>query len=243
MKKKYLVLLLVLILMLSVFSSCKKDNAPVKVDDPATMEEKYLYAVGGMFYRYYEQAYELNAENVKFFVRGIYDEALGRSLFTEEEGKAAFDEYVQFELSEMAEKNKKIANEFLENNKYEEGVICTESGLQYKVLQEGTGVRPTESDIVSVRYTLTDLDGNVLDSSDQMYEESAIFPVNGLIAGAQEGLCLMTEGSKYQFWIPSELGYGDAGQSNIQPGLLLVFEFELLEVNPEFNEEDENLFY
>ena len=109
------------------------------------------------------------------------------------------------------------------------GVSVTDSGLQYRVLQEGTGVKPTTSDKVSVHYKGTLTDGTQFDSS---YDrgQPATFGVTQVIKGWTEGLQLMAEGSKYEFVIPSELAYGAPGRPGIPPNSVLIFEVELLEV-------------
>ena len=110
------------------------------------------------------------------------------------------------------------------------GVITTESGLQYQVITEGTGAKPTEKDRVKVHYTGTLLDGTKFDSSVDR-GEPAEFGVNQVIKGWTEGLQLMPVGSKYIFWIPSELAYGErAAGPDIKPNSVLKFEVELLEI-------------
>ncbi len=130
--------------------------------------------------------------------------------------------------------NKKEGEEFLAENKEKEGVKITDSGLQYKVLEEGTGPSPSEGDQVRVDYEGTLIDGTVFDSS---YErgEPATFPLNRVIPGWTEGLQLMKEGAKYKFFIPGDLAYGQNPPpgGKIGPNETLIFEVELLKVNPE----------
>ena len=116
-----------------------------------------------------------------------------------------------------------------EKNKTQEGVVTTASGLQYKVLKEGTGEIPNDSSIVSVHYTGTLLDGKKFDSSVDRGKPME-FPVRAVIPGWTEMLKLMKTGSKVQAWIPSELGYGARKMSAIPANSLLVFEMELLEI-------------
>ena len=127
-----------------------------------------------------------------------------------------------------------ISNAFMEENKTKEGVKVTESGLQYEVLQEGTGASPDANDLVKVHYRGTLTDGTVFDSS---YErgEPAEFPVNRVIAGWQEALQMMKEGSKWVVYIPPTLGYGTNPPpgSEIKSNDVLIFEMELLEVQPQ----------
>jgi FKBP-type peptidyl-prolyl cis-trans isomerase len=129
-----------------------------------------------------------------------------------------------------AQENVKAGKAFLEENKAKEGVQVTASGLQYKVLKEGSGKKPVSTDKVKVHYTGKLIDGNVFDSSVQR-GEPAVFGVTQVIPGWVEGLQLMSVGSKYEFVIPSELAYGERGAGGaIPPCAVLVFEVELLEI-------------
>lgn len=120
--------------------------------------------------------------------------------------------------------------EFLERNAKEDGVRQTESGLQFKVLEEGTGTIPSRQDRVSVHYTGRLLDGTVFDSSVQR-GQPAEFPVSGVIPGWIEALTLMPVGSKWELYIPQNLAYGERGAgASIPPFSALIFEVELLEI-------------
>jgi FKBP-type peptidyl-prolyl cis-trans isomerase len=131
---------------------------------------------------------------------------------------------------ESAQKNKEEAGKFLEENAKREGVVTTESGLQYEVLLAAEGPKPTATDRVSVHYHGTLLDGSVFDSSIDR-GEPAQFALNGVIPGWTEGIQLMSVGSKYKFYLPSDLAYGDNGAGDvIQLGAMLIFEVELLEI-------------
>lgn len=118
--------------------------------------------------------------------------------------------------------------QFMADNQNAEGVVTTASGLQYQVLQEGTGPHPTASDTVTVHYTGTLLDGTVFDSSVERGQPIS-FPLQGVIPGWTEGVQLMSVGSKFRFWIPPELAYGTRGSGNvIPPNATLIFDVELL---------------
>lgn len=134
--------------------------------------------------------------------------------------------YVENIRKAEAEKTKKEGEEFLAKNKTKEGVKTTESGLQYEVIKEGEGVKPLATDIVKVAYKGTLIDGKEFDAS-----EGIEFPLNGVIKGWTEGVQLMTVGSKYKFYIPSELAYGNKQVSElIKPNTALIFEVELIDV-------------
>jgi len=136
-------------------------------------------------------------------------------------------ENIKKEVNEKQYGSIKIENqEWLEKNKGNEGVIVLPSGLQYKVITEGKGAKPAVFDQVRVAYRGTTIDGQEFDSS-----ESAQFPVNGVIRGWTEGLQLMSVGSKYMFYIPYDLAYGEqGGGEKISPYATLIFEVELLEI-------------
>jgi FKBP-type peptidyl-prolyl cis-trans isomerase len=147
---------------------------------------------------------QADRENVTALVRGVHDRAL--------------------------EANHGAAAKFLAENSKKPGVVTTASGLQYKVLKEGSGTSPKASDTVVVNYRGTLLDGKEFDSS-YSHGEPATFPVGGVIPGWTEALQLMKPGAKYQLWIPPALAY-DQGRPGIPPGSLLAFDVELLKVQP-----------
>ncbi|GAB2535402.1 FKBP-type peptidyl-prolyl cis-trans isomerase [Rufibacter soli] len=129
------------------------------------------------------------------------------------------------------EQNKKEGEAFLESNKTKEGVKTLPSGLQYEVLESGSGKTPSQTSHVTTHYHGTLIDGTVFDSS---YErgEPATFPVNGVIAGWTEALQLMKEGDKWRLFLPSNLAYGARGAgSDIGPNAALIFDVELISVN------------
>jgi FKBP-type peptidyl-prolyl cis-trans isomerase FkpA len=132
------------------------------------------------------------------------------------------------ENATKAEPNK--GEKFLAENKTKEGVITTASGLQYKVLKEGSGRNPSVTDTVVCNYRGTLINGKEFDSSYKR-GEPAEFRLNGVIRGWTEGVQLMKEGSKYEFFIPSDLAYGSRGQGDdIGPYEALIFEIELIKI-------------
>jgi FKBP-type peptidyl-prolyl cis-trans isomerase len=130
---------------------------------------------------------------------------------------------------ELAAKNIEGGQAFLAENSKKDGVKQTESGLQYKVLTEGTGPKPKASDTVKVHYKGTLIFGTEFDSSYKR-GEPAQFPLTGVIKGWTEGLQLMPVGSKYEFYIPADLAYGASPRPNIPANSTLIFEVELLEI-------------
>jgi len=136
----------------------------------------------------------------------------------------------QEEMQRAGEANKKAGEQFLAANKAKEGVVTLPSGLQYKVLKEGTGPKPAASDTVVCNYRGTLIDGTEFDSSYKR-GEPATFSVNQVIKGWTEALQLMPVGSKWQLYIPPDLAYGSNGAGNaIGPDSTLVFEVELLSI-------------
>lgn len=133
------------------------------------------------------------------------------------------------EQAAKAEQGKQEGAAFLAANKDKPGVKTTESGLQYQVVRAGTGEVPKPTDTVRVHYKGTLLDGTVFDSS---YDrgQPAEFGLSQVIPGWAEGVALMPVGSKYTFWIPAELGYGESGGGPIPPNATLTFEVELMEI-------------
>jgi len=120
-------------------------------------------------------------------------------------------------------------NEFLAQNAKKAGILITPSGLQYEILTEGNGPKPSSNDMVRVHYEGRLADGTLFDSSYE-YGNPAEFPLNQVIPGWSEGLQLMTVGSKYKFYIPSNIGYGSSGGGPIPPYATLVFVVELLDI-------------
>nr|WP_257785910.1 FKBP-type peptidyl-prolyl cis-trans isomerase [Desulfococcus multivorans] len=144
--------------------------------------------------------------------------------------KNAFQERRQTETSGRAEANLEKGRVFLTENRERAGVVETESGLQYRVIREGSGKTPSASDTVETHYEGRTIDGNIFDSSVKR-GKPATFPVNGVIRGWQEALQLMSEGAKYELFIPSDLAYGPGGAGNaIGPHETLIFEVELLKI-------------
>jgi len=172
--------------------------------------------------------------------RGIKDVlAGGKPLMTDKEVTETFRAFqtehqatVEKKKKELGEKNKAEGDKYLAANKAKEGVKTTASGLQYKVIKEGAGAQPKDTDTVKVHYTGKLLNGNVFDSSVDR-GQPATFQANRVIKGWTEALQLMKVGSKWELTIPSELAYGPNGSgARIPPNSVLIFEVELLNIEP-----------
>nr|WP_090105910.1 FKBP-type peptidyl-prolyl cis-trans isomerase [Chitinophaga sp. CF118] len=173
----------------------------------------------------------LDSLNYDLLIKAIKDAAKGSTpLVTKEQCNASISDYLQKIKAEKMSQNKVAGEKFLAQNKAKAGVVTLPSGLQYTILKEGTGPKPTINDKVKTHYHGTLIDGTVFDSSVDRGEPIS-FPVSGVIKGWTEALQLMPVGSKWKLFIPSELAYGDrqAGPK-IGPGSALVFEVELLDI-------------
>lgn len=148
---------------------------------------------------------------------------------TPESCQAFLQTYFTTVQAQESAKTKEEGDKFLAENKTKEGVITTESGLQYKVVTEGTGAKPTATDKVKVHYVGTTLDGKEFDSSVPR-GEPAEFGVGDVIKGWTEILQIMPVGSKYIIWAPGDLAYGERGNQGIKPNSVLKFEIELLDI-------------
>ena len=187
-----------------------------------------------------QQLAQMNIEglNIDDFADAIRDVINGNDLKVEHrEAQQIVQNYfaeqekkLQAERAEKGKVAKEAGEKYLAENAKKEGIITTASGLQYKVLKEGTGKQPKATDKVRCHYEGFLIDGTVFDSSVQR-GEPAVFPLDGVIVGWTEGLQLMREGGKYRFFIPYKLGYGEGGAgASIPPFATLVFDVELLEV-------------
>lgn len=203
-----------------------------------TDKEKASYALGMRIGSDLRKQGAAQSLDPAITARGLKDAMSGgKTALTEDEGKAALTK-LQTEVREKMEAkaheegaaNRKEGESFLAANKTKDGVVTLPSGLQYKILTEGKGPKPTASDTVSCNYRGTLINGKEFDSSYKR-GQPASFPVNGVIKGWTEALQLMPVGSKWQLFIPSDLAYGDRGAGgDIGPGETLIFEVELLSI-------------
>ena len=232
MKKISVLVATVIVAMSASFTSCDSHkSASLK-----TAVDSASYAIGintGANYRTNLKTLPGGEANIDDLIAGFIQAIKGDSAamkMTPETAQQYLQTYFVEASAKEAAQNKEAGEKFLAENKTKEGVITTESGLQYKVEKEGTGEKPTAADRVKVHYTGTFLDGTKFDSSVDR-GEPAEFGVSQVIRGWTEGLQIMPAGSKYIFWIPSDLAYGERGAGqDIKPNSVLKFEVELLEV-------------
>jgi FKBP-type peptidyl-prolyl cis-trans isomerase len=218
-------------LVLSACGGTGSSNAALDTDD-----QKASYGIGLDMGRSLEPA--KGRLDMPAFTKGVQDAMAGADPALADSviqtALQAFSQSImeaqQAEQAAAGEKNKAEGEAFMAENGAKEGVITTESGLQYEVLREGDGPRPTADDQVKINYKGTLIDGTQFDSS---YDrgEPAVFGVGGVIAGFSEALQLMPVGSQFRVVIPGDLGYGAQGAGgDIGPNATLIFEIELLEI-------------
>lgn len=217
------------------------DAAEAKADGKSqypglpTEKEQISYTIGLAMGK---QLTEIKDEiNLDTLVKAMRAQLAGEKvLLTDDQAKAIFEAFGQrmqakqvAKMMAEAKANQEKGDQFLAENGKKPGVVTTASGLEYQVLTEGTGAKPTAQDGVKVHYKGSLLDGKVFDSS---YDrgEPAVMPLQGVIPGWSEGLQLMKVGGKTKFWIPAKLAYGEQAPPMIGPNQVLVFEVELLDV-------------
>lgn len=217
---------------------CGEDQAEseASVVELETLEAKVSYLIG------YNQVAELTGQGLEVeelaYVEGVSQFLAGAEpAFSQEEAQQIFTDFqqkmqesAQLEFEAAAAENVAKSEAFLAENATKEGVVTTESGLQYKVLEAGDGEKPSLESTVQVHYEGTLINGEVFDSS---VERGAPveFGLTQVIPGWTEGLQLMPEGSKWEFYIPGDLAYGPAGNRNIGPNEALIFQVELIQAN------------
>jgi len=199
----------------------------------STDQEKLGYAFGHQFAKNLVAGKLQDSVSAETLSQAIKDALSGAEpKMTDEEMRAAVENFqakAQEKAAAEAEAAKAKGTEFLAANKDKEGVVTTESGLQYIIVEEGKGATPTDDKSVEVNYKGSLIDGTVFDSS---YDrgQSATFPLNGVIPGFTEGLKLMKEGGKIKLFIPSDLAYGVQAPPSIGANQALIFEVELIAV-------------
>lgn len=216
--------ILITLLCLSAAAPLLADGTNVLNNDKSRVSYAIGMTVGHSF-----QAQSIDLDD-DAFLRGVKDEQSGgTTLLTQDEMRVVLTEFQKNHAAQIALKNKTEGATFLAENKTKPGVVTLPDGLQYKVITDGTGTIPSSSDIVTVNYRGTFIDGREFDSSAKT-GHPAQFPVTGVIHGWTEALLQMKVGSKWQLFIPSELAYGEAGRSGIPPSSVLIFDVELVSI-------------
>ena len=230
--KKFIAIAVLCASVAMMFSSCDKKTsagsqpAGISKSDIDSVSYMIGYSTGMQIKQ--NNMGPLSANNI---IKGIQDACKGVEV-----DYATFQNvlngFMDKRMESIAADNKNRSEKMLADNAKKEGVVTTESGLQYKIVREGAGVKPGERDTVEVNYEGKNLAGVVFDSS---YDRgvTAKFPLNGVIKGWTEGMQYIGEGGEIQLWIPAELAYGDRNVgSDIGPNEALTFKVELISVRP-----------
>lgn len=220
------------VLMVTMAYGCQESVPAIETD-----MDRVSYAIGYDIGRSI-QGEQIEGLDLDVMFRGMKDAATGEGVMTDDEMMEALMKFQQDmmdrqqrEARERGENNLSEGRIFLDMNAQREDVNVTSSGLQYRVVEEGSGPRPGPTSEVTVHYRGTLIDGTEFDSSFSR-GEPASFPLNRVIPGWTEGLQLMREGATYEFFIPSELGYGERGtQGLIGPNAVLIFEVQLISID------------
>jgi len=228
MKIKGLAILAVTAAVITTSCNTRSGITSAKVQNP---EDSLAYSLGIASYFYY-MGDSLNI-NPLLFAKGMIDAENKKNTLDEQAAQAYVMSFMQNRQAEKMKKqygkNIDEGEKFLADNKKREGVKETASGLQYEVITMGTGAKPGPEETVKVHYTGTLMDGTKFDSSLDR-NEPAVFGVNQVIKGWQEGIQLMPVGSKFKFYVPYELAYGENGTGPIPPYSTLIFDVELLDI-------------
>ena len=224
--KRFIVFISASVLAFPVFG---QEKSPQLKDQ----KDKVSYSIGMQIgFNLGRQKVDINPD---ILAAGIKDALANKPQLTPDQVKdvmAQFEKDMEQKQKELGEKNKTEGAKFLEENKKKPDVKTTASGLQYKLIKDGTGAQPKATDMVTVNYRGTLIDGTEFDSSYKR-GQPATFPVNGVIKGWTEALQLMKQGSKYQLFIPANLAYGERAMGpDIGPNSTLIFEVELQDIKP-----------
>lgn len=224
MKKIFALLAMSSTLMLM---GCQDSNKSVSLESE---EDKTLYTVGAMLGSRFSHL-NLTEKEMAALTQGLRDTAQGKESAVDlTEYQSKIEPYFKERMSSMSVEIKKKGEDYLKNFVENEGGQTTESGLAYKIIEEGEGEKPSAEDTVRVHYHGTLIDGTVFDSSKDRGQEVE-FPLNRVIKGWTEGLQLIGEGGKVKLVIPADLAYGDAGAPpKIPGGATLIFEVELFSI-------------
>jgi FKBP-type peptidyl-prolyl cis-trans isomerase len=240
--KKLLILSLIIFVIAACGSNGSKETPDVEkmFSQKLSLEnlkEKASYSLG---FNYGKNLRTITSEiDLKIFIQGLVDGIGGDDKTQIEmpemqkamaEFRTAITAKQQTEKKALGEKNKVEGEKFLEENAKKEGIKITESGMQYKIIKEGTGVHPKATDFVIVHYKGTYIDGKEFDSS-YSRGKPATFPLDKVIKGWTEALQLMKVGGKWMLYLPPAIAYGERGKGDIGPNATLIFEVEMLGID------------
>ena len=206
--------------------SCKLTKVTPKTDD-----EKTLYAMGGMLFGQRLKSLDLSERELDYLLQGVRDSIKGKDHMMVDMAEEApkMRGFIQQRGEKVLAVTKEMGSKFVEKFMIDEGDSAkkTDSGLVYKIIEEGVGDKPTVTDTVVVKYKGQLVDGTVFDEN----QEGVEFPLNGVIKGWSEGVQFIAPGGKIKLVIPPEIGYGDGGTNGPIPGgSTLVFDVELVEI-------------
>ena len=230
--KKFIAIAVICASVAMMFSSCDKKTGAGS--QPAGISKSDIDSVSYMIG--YSTGMQIAQSNMgplstNNIIKGIQDACKGVEV-DYATFQSVVNGFMEKRMESISAGNKARSDKMLADNGKKDGVVTTESGLQYKIVREGTGIKPGERDTVEVNYEGKNLDGKVFDSS---YERgsSVSFPLNGVIKGWTEGMQYIGEGGEIQLWIPAELAYGDRNVgADIGPNEALTFKVELISVKP-----------
>ena len=234
---KKIIIIIAAILAASNFAAAQKYYNKVKI---STAEDSVSYAIGVLMAKnFMEQKWDfIKADPLAKAFSDVYNNKT-LAIDDDDKLKEILNGYIEKIEAQQAEEAKQKEDDFLSNNAKDPDIKTTESGLQYRIVKEGSGKHPSDTCGVKIHYEGKLTDGTVFDSSFDN-EEPVEFNVDGLIPGMTEGLKLMSEGAEYIFYIPSDLGYGSYSPAEIIPAYsTLIFDIELLEVTDRINEDDD----
>jgi FKBP-type peptidyl-prolyl cis-trans isomerase FklB len=199
---------------------------------PAPAPEVGSYDVGLLMGGQIEHSGLAPVLSMDAFMRGLKDALAGAHVATTEEREAAV-QFMHSARDALIERNHTAAREFLDKNAKQTGIVTMTSGLQYRVIAEGDpkGTPPAPTDDVTVRYRASLVDGTEFDRSDT-HDRPASFRVNSVFKGWQEAFAQMKPGAKWQLFVPPELGYGNNSPPAVPPGALIIYELELVRIEP-----------
>jgi FKBP-type peptidyl-prolyl cis-trans isomerase len=214
------------------------DDSITNLPKPTTLEDQFSYTYGYMlFLTLKSQGFE--SLGGSYFARGALDAFKGNTFYTQDEMagilrqvQANMLEQAKSELKTLAENNLKEANDFLDQNKASSEVVSLPDGLQYQILSKGDVSKPLigEHDTVTLDYKVTTLDGTLIDSTYRRGQSETIEVSTMNLPGIREAMMQMYPNSKYRFWVPSQLAYGEDGSQSVEPNKLLVIDAEVKQV-------------